>query len=254
MRGSISHDRGLERRRVSRHLERYRTGIITPLAMLLSAAYGESLRECARQGKYVQAIYHRYRHAGRRETRRILDELCHGRKHAIRLLNGPAPGAARPPRRRAATYRTSATSWATCATIARPRGRRFTPSIAASCGSSRISSCPPSSAQGAGRQPGPPSVRCAPHSVGACPGQPGGQPGGRRAARAAVAASRSLRARPGDRRQTRAHLHAGQPSPSTRRPRRRDPTPVRPPAAPQAAEHQAEGPGHLLATRAAGTI
>lgn len=45
--------------------------------MLLSSAYGESHRECARQG----------------------------RVRAIRLLNGPAPGAARPARRRAATYR-----------------------------------------------------------------------------------------------------------------------------------------------------
>ncbi len=61
------------------------------------------------KGEYVQAIDHRYRHAGRPEKRRILDEFCqvagYHRKHAIRLLNGPAPGAARPPRRRAATYR-----------------------------------------------------------------------------------------------------------------------------------------------------
>jgi hypothetical protein len=37
-----------------------------------------------------------------------LDEFCqvtqHHRKHAIRLLNGPAPGAARPPRPRAVRY------------------------------------------------------------------------------------------------------------------------------------------------------
>jgi hypothetical protein len=61
------------------------------------------------KGEYVQAIYQRYRHAGRPEKRRILDEFCqvagYHRKHAIRLLNGPAPGAARPPRRRAATSR-----------------------------------------------------------------------------------------------------------------------------------------------------
>ena len=60
------------------------------------------------RGAYVQAIYQRYRHAGRPEKRRILDEFCqvadYHRKHAIRLLNGPAPGAARPSRPRAATY------------------------------------------------------------------------------------------------------------------------------------------------------
>jgi integrase-like protein len=58
--------------------------------------------------EYMQAIYQRYRHAGRSEKRRILDEFCqvvgYHRKHAIRLLNSPAPGAAGPPRRRAATY------------------------------------------------------------------------------------------------------------------------------------------------------
>ncbi len=60
------------------------------------------------KGEYVQAIYQRYRHARRPEKRRILDEFCqvvgYHRKHAIRVLNGPAPGAARPPRRRPATY------------------------------------------------------------------------------------------------------------------------------------------------------
>ena len=58
--------------------------------------------------EYVQAIYHRYRGARRPEKQRILDEFCqvtgHHRKHAIRLLNGPAPGAARPPQRRPLTY------------------------------------------------------------------------------------------------------------------------------------------------------
>jgi hypothetical protein len=58
--------------------------------------------------EYVQAIYQRYRGARRPEKQRILDEFCqvtrHHRKHAIRLLNGPAPGAARPPQRRALTY------------------------------------------------------------------------------------------------------------------------------------------------------
>lgn len=58
--------------------------------------------------EYVQAIYQRYRGARRPEKQRILDEFCqvtrHHRKHAIRLLNGPAPGAARRPQRRALTY------------------------------------------------------------------------------------------------------------------------------------------------------
>ena len=58
--------------------------------------------------EYVQAIYQRYRRAGRGEKQRILDEFCevagHHRKHAIRLLNGPAPGAVRPPRPRRVTY------------------------------------------------------------------------------------------------------------------------------------------------------
>jgi hypothetical protein len=58
--------------------------------------------------EYVQAVYQRYRHAGRAEKRQILDEFCqvagYHRKHAIRLLTGPAPGAARPPRRRVALY------------------------------------------------------------------------------------------------------------------------------------------------------
>jgi hypothetical protein len=58
--------------------------------------------------EYVQAIYQRYRRAARPEKQRILGEFCqvagYHRKHAIRLLNGPAPGAARPPQRRATTY------------------------------------------------------------------------------------------------------------------------------------------------------
>jgi hypothetical protein len=58
--------------------------------------------------EYVQAIYQRYRRAPRPEKGRILDEFCAGtryhRKAAIRVLNGPAPGAARPSRRRALTY------------------------------------------------------------------------------------------------------------------------------------------------------
>jgi hypothetical protein len=58
--------------------------------------------------EYVQAIYHRYRGARRPEKQKMLNEFCqvtgHHRKHAIRLLNRPAPGAERPPRHRAVTY------------------------------------------------------------------------------------------------------------------------------------------------------
>jgi len=58
--------------------------------------------------EYVQVIYHRYRGARRPEKQKILDEFCqvtgHHRKHAIRLLNSPAPGAAHPPRCRAPRY------------------------------------------------------------------------------------------------------------------------------------------------------
>ena len=60
------------------------------------------------KGEYVQAIYQRYRQAVRSDKQRSLDEFCavtgHHRKHAIRVLNGPAPGAARPPQRRVTTY------------------------------------------------------------------------------------------------------------------------------------------------------
>ena len=58
--------------------------------------------------EYVQAIDQRYRGARRPEKQRILDEFCqvtgHHRKHAIRLLNGPAPSLTRPPQRRTQTY------------------------------------------------------------------------------------------------------------------------------------------------------
>jgi hypothetical protein len=58
--------------------------------------------------EYVQAIYQRYRRAVRPEKQRILDEFCkvttYHRKHATRVLTGPAPGAARPARRRPRTY------------------------------------------------------------------------------------------------------------------------------------------------------
>lgn len=61
--------------------------------------------------EYVQAIYPRYRRAARPEKRQILDEFCkvtrYHRKHAIRVLTSPAPGAARP-RHRAITYTAAA--------------------------------------------------------------------------------------------------------------------------------------------------
>jgi len=56
----------------------------------------------------VAALQLRYRSATFGDRIRILDEFValtgYHRKHAIRLLNSPAPGAARPPRRRAASY------------------------------------------------------------------------------------------------------------------------------------------------------
>ena len=62
--------------------------------------------------EYVQAIYQRYRRATRPEKRVILDEFCkvtgYHRKHAIRVLTGPAPGATRPARPRRVTYSASA--------------------------------------------------------------------------------------------------------------------------------------------------
>jgi hypothetical protein len=53
---------------------------------------------------YLQRIYPRYQKASRPEKRRILDEFCancsYHRKHAIRLLSRPLPGARPVPRRR----------------------------------------------------------------------------------------------------------------------------------------------------------
>src|SRR5215831_15860512 len=76
--------------------------------MLLSAVMERAIVSARAKQEYVQAIYHRYRGARRPEKRRILDEFCqvtgHHRKHAIRLLNGPAPGATCPRRGRALTY------------------------------------------------------------------------------------------------------------------------------------------------------
>jgi len=58
--------------------------------------------------EYVQAIYERYRQARRADEGRILDEFCavtgYHRKAAIRVLTGPAPGAARPAPRRPVKY------------------------------------------------------------------------------------------------------------------------------------------------------
>ena len=54
--------------------------------------------------EYLQAIYERYRKAGRREKKVILNEFCantgYRRKYAIRLLNGPRPERRRPEARR----------------------------------------------------------------------------------------------------------------------------------------------------------
>jgi hypothetical protein len=57
----------------------------------------------------LKAVYPRYRGAARGDKGRILDEFCettgYQRKYALRLLNGPPPGAERPRRRRRpATY------------------------------------------------------------------------------------------------------------------------------------------------------
>jgi len=83
--------------------------------------------------EYVQAIYQRYRQASRPDKQRILDEFCqvahYHRKYAIRLLNGPAPGAARPPRRRPVTY-----GAAVIEALGRSGGRPATPGP---CGSRR---------------------------------------------------------------------------------------------------------------------
>jgi hypothetical protein len=55
-----------------------------------------------RQSKweYFRAVYVRYRRADRRTKQGILDECCantrYHRKYALRLLNGPPPGRARP--------------------------------------------------------------------------------------------------------------------------------------------------------------
>src|SRR5262249_57992264 len=54
--------------------------------------------------EYLRAIHARYRQARRQDRGPILDEFCtntgYHRKYALRLLNGPPPGVARPRRRR----------------------------------------------------------------------------------------------------------------------------------------------------------
>jgi hypothetical protein len=68
--------------------------------MLLSESRERTIGNFRAKQEYVQVIYPRYRGAPRPEKQRILNEFCqvtgHHRKHAIRLLNGPAPGAAPP--------------------------------------------------------------------------------------------------------------------------------------------------------------
>jgi transposase InsO family protein len=60
--------------------------------------------------EYLRAIYERYRKAGRREKKVILNEFCansgYNRKYAIRLLNGPRPESRRrePRRGRGVSY------------------------------------------------------------------------------------------------------------------------------------------------------
>jgi hypothetical protein len=71
--------------------------------------------------EYLRAIHARYRQATRPGKGRILDEFCrttgYHRKYALRLLNGPPPGAVRPRRRRrpvtysAATVAAMTTIW-----------------------------------------------------------------------------------------------------------------------------------------------
>ena len=69
---------------------------------------GTAIVSARAKREYVQAIYGRYRHARRPDKQRILDEFCavtgYHRKAAIRVLNGPAPGAARPAPSRPLTY------------------------------------------------------------------------------------------------------------------------------------------------------
>jgi hypothetical protein len=69
---------------------------------------GTAIVSARAKQEYVQAIYGRYRQASRPDKRRILDEFCavtgYHRKAAIRVLNGPAPGAARPAPHRPLRY------------------------------------------------------------------------------------------------------------------------------------------------------
>ena len=58
----------------------------------------------ASRWEYLKAIHQRYRKATKELRGMILDEFCsncgYARKYAIRLLNGPPPGKARPPRKK----------------------------------------------------------------------------------------------------------------------------------------------------------
>jgi hypothetical protein len=69
---------------------------------------GTAVMSARAKREYVAAIYERYRQAGRREKGHILNEFCavtgYHRKAAIRRLNHPAPGAARPTRQRPRRY------------------------------------------------------------------------------------------------------------------------------------------------------
>jgi hypothetical protein len=76
--------------------------------MLPSPAHGDSHRECAREtgirGRDLSALPT----CEATDKQRILDEFCavtgYHRKAAIRVLTGPAPGAARPARLRPLIY------------------------------------------------------------------------------------------------------------------------------------------------------
>jgi len=72
---------------------------------------GTAIMSARAKREYVGAIYERYRHAGRVEKGHMLSEFCavtgYHRKAAIRLLNHPAPGAARPARQRPVRYAAS---------------------------------------------------------------------------------------------------------------------------------------------------
>ena len=110
--------------------------------------------------EYVRAIYARYRQAPRETKGQILDEFCastgYHRTAALRLLNGPPPGRARPRRRRrAATYGAAVSQaltviWEAAAAIPGPCGSR--PCCPCGCpGRAAGSGCRPRCVNSSGR-------------------------------------------------------------------------------------------------------